>query len=131
VNTPPAAGRGRPLGSRNKRTVEFLELLEAKDFCPASALMDVYKIAMEKFISEVEKEDSGRISPMESNAAKYLKIAADNASDLATYAYPKLKSIEQKRVNATEGMTIEQKLEAARLMVQLLERESNGPESTK
>jgi hypothetical protein len=114
---------GRPPGSRNRRTIEFLEILEARGFCPASALMDVYKIAMEKFISEVEKEDSGRISPMESNAAKYLKIAADNASDLATYAYPKLKAIEQKRVNETEGMTIEQKLEAARLMVQLLERE--------
>ena len=117
---------GRPPGARNKRTIEFLEVLEARGFCPASALMDTYKIAMEKFISEVEKEDSGRISPMESNAAKYLKIAADNASDLATYAYPKLKAIEQKRVNQTEGMTIEQKLEAARLMVQLLEREAKG-----
>lgn len=122
---------GRPLGSRGRRTIEFLERLEAAGFCPATALMDIYKIAMEKFIVECEKEESGRISPMESNAAKYLKIAADNASDLASYAYPKQKAIEQKRISATDGMTPQEKLEAAKSIVCVLEQQvKNGSGAT-
>ena len=125
---PPNAGKGRPPGVRNKRTLEFAAVLEAAGFCPATALMDCYKTAMQKFIQECEKEDTGKTSPMESSAAKYLKIAADNASDLASYSYPKLKSLEVKKDNPTDGMSPEQKLEAARLMVQVLERQTgNGP----
>jgi hypothetical protein len=121
---------GRALGSRNKRTVEFLEVLEASGFCPATALMDCYRVAMEKFTQEVAKEDSGRISPMESSAAKYLKIAADNAASLASYAYPRLKAIEQIKSNPTDGMTPEQKLKAAEMMVLILKKEvEHGPET--
>lgn len=83
---------------------------------------------MEKFTQEVDKEDTGRISPMESNAAKYLKIAAENAAQLAGYAYPKLKAIEQIKANPTDGMSIVQKLQAAKMMVQILEKEAEvGP----
>lgn len=116
------AGPGRPPGARNKRTVEFMRVLEDSGFCPATALVDVYKISMARFTEEVEREDKGLVSPMESNAAKYLKIAADQASDLASYAYPKLKSIERvKDANPLDGMADAQKLEMMRAALTLFE----------
>jgi hypothetical protein len=123
---------GRPMGAKNKRTKEFLEILEASGFCPATALMDIYKISMARFAEECAKEDSGRISPMESNAVKYLKIAGDHAAELASYSYTRLKAIEHQRVSVTEGMSAQEKLEASRMMVKMLEEEvkSNGSESS-
>ena len=123
---------GRPLGAKNRRTKQFLEVLEASGFCPATALMDIYKVAMEKFTQECAKEDSGRISPMESNAAKYLKIASEQASELASFAYTKLKAIEHQTVSLTDGMSTQEKLEASRMMVKLLEEEvkNHGSESS-
>lgn len=135
---------GRPIGSRNKRTIEFLEVLEENGFCAATALMDCYKEAKKTYdnygliydaISEARDDknhETGQFAaPTEDHAHKYLKIAADIAKELASYSYPKLKAIEQRRVNGTEGMSIEEKLEAARLMVQVLEREvKNEPQST-
>lgn len=118
---------GRVKGVPNKRTQEARSILEANNFCPLTAMMDIHKIAMTKFVEEVDKEDSGRISPMESNAATYLKIAADKAADLAAYAFPKLKSIEQTKANPLEGMTIQEKLEAARQFVKLLEEQAKDP----
>ena len=114
---------GRPKGSRNKRTVEFLETLQAAGFDPAEALISTYKIAMEKFIEESEKVESGRLSPMESNALGYLKLAGDKAGELASYAYPKLKAIDKRITSFTEDMTSQEKLDAARLMVEVFQDE--------
>lgn len=120
--------KGRPAGSLNRRSIEFRAVLEAAGFCPATAMMDTYKTALTKFAEECAKEDNGRISPMESHAAKYLKIASDNAADLASYTYPKLKAIEQKKSDPLSDMTPEQKLEALKEAVKVLQAQvkANG-----
>ncbi len=100
-----------------------MAVLEAAGFDPAQALIDLHKIAMARMTEEMDKEDTGRISPMESKVPQYMKIACDSAKDLASYAYPKLKAIEQTKVNPTQGMTSLQKLEAAKAMVQILQQE--------
>lgn len=121
--------KGRPAGSLNKRTLEFRALLDSAGFCPATAMMDTYRTALARFTEEIAKEDSGRISPMESSAAKYLKIASDNAADLASYCYPKLKAIEQQKPDPLADMTPEQKLEAMKEAVKVLQAQvkASGP----
>lgn len=93
---------GRPKGARNKRTKEFMDVLERRGFVPADALIDCYNhaIADYKYYSELFR--SNRISPMEDNSHKHLKIAADIAEKVATYTYPKLKSIEKKNTTPAE-----------------------------
>ena len=86
---------GRPKGAKNKRTAEFKEALERRNFSPADALMDCYKKAMDDYEYYAELLRANRISPMEDNSYKNLKIAADLAEKIASYTYPKLKSIEQ------------------------------------
>jgi len=114
---------GRPPGARNKRTMEFIEYLEGKGFNPAEALLDVYKIAMERFAEELMLLENNRRSPMESHAVQYLKIAGDKAAEIASYAFPKLKAIEYKRSNDYDGLTLMEKLEASKQLVILLEDE--------
>ena len=123
MGTPPAAGKGRPPGSLNKRTIQFMQTLEDAGFNPAQALIDLHKIALVRMAEEMESEDCGKISPMESKVPQYMKIATDTAKELASYAYPKLKAVEQQRVSSTEDMTAAQKLEAAKMMVRLLEQQ--------
>lgn len=130
-------GKGRPPGARNKSTIEFLEILSKENFCAASALIECYREAKKTYdnygsiydaISDQrEKEDVN--FPLEDHAHKYLKIAADIAKDLVGYSYPKLKSIEQRKTSSTEGMTLQERLETAKLIVQALELEiKNGPD---
>lgn len=101
-----------------------MQTLEAAGFNPAQALIDLHKIAMTRMTEEMEKEDAGTISPMESKVPQFMKIACDAAKELANYAYPKLKAIEQQRVNPTQDMTADQKLEAAKMMVHVLEQQA-------
>lgn len=119
----PNGGKGRPPGFPNKRTVQFMQTLEAAGFNPAQALIDLHKVAMARMVEEMEKEDTGRISPMESKVPQYMKIACDSARELASYAYPKLKAIEQTKTNAAQGMSSSEKLQAVKAMVQILEQE--------
>ena len=123
---------GRPPGSLNRRSQQVIDVLERECFCPASKFIDLYGIALAKFTEEVAKEDSGRISPMESSAAKYLKIACDQVAHLATYAYPRLKTIEQVQASPLEGMNVQDKLEALKQAVRALEAQArtadHGPE---
>lgn len=118
--------KGRPKGAVNKRTAEFRAVLEANDFCPASALMDVYKTALTKFAEDLEQVESGRMSPMESKAANYLRIAADMAKDLASYTYPKLKAIEQTKHDPTKDMTPAERLAAMKQAVAYMETQVKG-----
>lgn len=113
--------KGRPKGVPNKRTQYAQEILEKAGFCPITAMMDTYHISMTIFKEELEKLSTGRTSPLECEAAKYLKTAADMASDLASYSYPRLKSVEQTRSSPFEGMSNQEKLEAMKQMVTLLE----------
>lgn len=128
------AGPGRPKGSLNLRSKQFLAVLEKHNFCAASAMIECYQEARKVYDNygtiydaicdaRVIKndKDGSYPAPPEDNAHKYLKIAADMAKDLASYSFPKLKAIEQTQVSATEGMTPVQKLEAMRHAVNLLE----------
>ena len=113
---------GRPKGALNKRTREAQAILEDAGFCPITAMIDMYKTAIERFAEEIQKEDSGRGSGfIESDAPRYLKIASDAAKDLASYSYPKLKAIERISSNPLDGMSPEQRLEAMKQAVAFLE----------
>jgi hypothetical protein len=91
---------GRPRGSKNKRTKEFVEVLERKNFCLASALIECYKDARAEYKYYSELFRNNRISPMEDNSHKHLKNAADILEKIGGYSYPKLKSIERlKRID--------------------------------
>ena len=89
---------GRPKGTKNKRTREFYEALERNNFDPAQALIDCYNEAKKQYaravISEQENAPSSTLK-LESDIPKYLKIAGDLAEKIATYSYPKLKSVER------------------------------------
>lgn len=125
---------GRPPGAINKRSKDFLAVLEKRNFCPATALIDCYSEAKKTYdnygiiydaICDANADRAAEKGfanvPPEDNAHKYLKIAADIAKDLSGYAYPKLKAIEQTKDDPTKGMSPEQKLEAMRRAVEMLE----------
>lgn len=118
---------GRPKGSLNKRTLDYLEVLAYEDFDPAQALIHCYRESLGTW-EQMKKDHRGTILP--EDAHRYLKIAADAAKDLAGYAYPRLKAIEQKITNPLDGMTPEQKLEALKQAVALLEVQVHGPKAT-
>lgn len=121
---------GKPKGALNKRSKEFLEVLEKHNFCPASALIECYLEAKKTYdnyaiiyesIEDARIEKGLNAMPTEDKADKYLKIAADIAKDLSSYAYPKLKSVEKGPLDVTKEMTPEQRLEAMKHAVQMLE----------
>lgn len=136
-------GRGRPPGAVNRRTAEAIAILERHDFCPVSALVECYRDAKKVYDNygliydaicdakeEQAREKGYQAIPPEDKADKYLKIAADIAKDLTSYAFPKLKAIEQTKGSVTAGMTPAEKLEAAKLMVRALEAEVAGVDAT-
>lgn len=120
-----------------------MAVLEAEDFDPAKALIECYREAKKTYdnygiiyeaISEArerQNDATGQFAaPTEDNAHKYLKIAADIAKDLASYAYPKLKQIEQKKADHLKDMTPEQKLEAMKHAVAALEAQVKKPDGS-
>lgn len=125
--------KGKPKGSLNKRTITFLETLEKEDFNPAAALIEIYREAKKTYdnygiiyqaIEEARDAKGQNSFPTEDKADKYLKIALDAAKDLASYSYPKLKATEQKQDDPLKDMSPEQKLEAMRHAVSVLELEA-------
>lgn len=101
---------GRPVGAVSRRRQEFNDALERHNFDPAEALLELYNTAI----------NSHELGNREEKPV-YLKIAADLAKEIAGYCYPKLKSVEHTKVTALDGMTIEQKLEAMKQAVLMLE----------
>ena len=93
---------GRKKGSPNKRTREFLSILEEKNFCPVRALIENYEIAMKEYRRSGEvwdaildkKRQLNINTPTEDTGPTYLKLAQSAASDLMQYAHPKRKAIE-------------------------------------
>jgi hypothetical protein len=95
---------GKVKGSVNKRTKEFLAVLEQHNFCPASAMIAIHKEAMKTYenygviydaICDAKEEKEGYSAPVQDNAHTYLKIAGDMAKEISSYAYAKRKAIEQ------------------------------------
>jgi hypothetical protein len=123
-------GAGRPLGSKNKSTLqsaaEFKEALKRNNFNVPEALIEMYQNATRDYKSNRKKLKQGRISPMEDNGHKYLRIAADVLKEIASYCYAKQKAVEHTNVNPLEGMTPEQKLQAMKQAILLLEMEISG-----
>lgn len=122
--------KGRKPGTVTVRRFRFEEIMAKNNFCPATALMEIYAEAKKVYDNygtiyaalEQAREAKGMdIRPTEDKSDKYLKIALDAAKDLAGYAYPKLKAIEQTPNRVTDGMTPEQKLEAMKQYVAALE----------
>lgn len=125
---------GRPKGALNKRSDEFRIILEKHNFCPVTAMMEVYTEAKKTYdnygtiyaaIADARQSQNDRdgsmAAPTEDNAHKYLKIAGDMAKDIAGYVYPKLKSIEHQANDPTRDMSPEQRLEAMKHAVAMLE----------
>lgn len=83
MNNTPNKG-GRPKGSPNKRSLQYLEVLEKHNFCPASAMIEIYEEARKEY----EAHDDPQIK------SYYLKISSDMAKEMATYAYPRRKAVE-------------------------------------
>lgn len=120
---------GRPKGSLNKRTLDYLEVLEYECFDAAAAMIHCYREAIGVW-DKTKKECDQTKKPIPEEAAKYLKIASDNVKEIACYAYPRLKAIERKNFNPLEGMTPEQTLEALEKAAAILKIEmSNGKSS--
>jgi hypothetical protein len=105
---------GRPKGSLNKKNISFRETLEAKGYDVAEALYDIYIKGLDVF-NNGNPDD--RVSG--------LKIAGDMAKEIASYVMPKLKAIEVTKSSALDNMSPQEKLEAMKQAVRLLEADLN------
>lgn len=81
---------GRRKGTPNKRTQEFIDVLQRRKFSPADALIDVYRKALRSY--EAGHGSSSGDGP--DMTFKYLEIAQKAASELMQYRFPKRKAIE-------------------------------------
>jgi hypothetical protein len=102
---------GRKKGTPNKRTVEFLKILEETNFCPTRAQIRIYRRAAKaydgftdkafKALEEAETSEEklaalGLLAKLSEHAPTYLAIAQRSSAELMQYAQPKRKSIEIK-----------------------------------
>ncbi len=99
---------GRVAGTPNKVTFDLIEMLRAKGFEPAAALVETYTHAMDDFkrhefnralaekkMNENLGEDSVPFKVgMDDGAREALKIATHAAAQLMQYTHPKRKAIE-------------------------------------
>lgn len=108
-------GKGRPKGIIDKRTLKFMDTLEANDYDPALTLIELQKEAMENYRMGGEQ------------AQGYFKDATNLAMNIASYVFAKPKSIELITNSPLDGMTAAQKLEAMRQAVRMLEAEIGTP----
>lgn len=128
---------GSRKGVPNRRSVEFTSVLERHNFCPVTAMIEVYQEARKIYdnygviygaICAAKIMRDGEMGvPPEDKAHVYLKLAGDMAKDITSYTYPKLKAIEQvKSANPLDGMNAKEKLAAFKQAVALLESEVKG-----
>jgi hypothetical protein len=121
---------GRVKGTLNQRSMDFMQTLAANNFDPAKAQIECYREAWKVYegyaeiyqaIWDKRLSQNEKSPPPEDKADKYLRIAFDAAKDLSGYAYPKLKSIERSPESPLANMSPEQKLEAMKQAVAVLE----------
>lgn len=80
-------GAGRKPGTPNKKTVEFIQLLEKHSYDPGEELIYCYRKMKKLFQMRARKGNlSGALSAIES--------AASVANDIAQFVYPRKKAIE-------------------------------------
>jgi hypothetical protein len=94
---------GRPKGVPNKISTKFAETMRKHGFNVAEELLDRYNDA---------RQNQDHL------------LATRILIEMAQYVYPKLKSIDMQTNPALEGMTTQQKLEAFREAVKMLEIEA-------
>jgi hypothetical protein len=125
-----AALIGRPKGSPNKSSARVDLTCEIRGYSSIDAMIDAAEIALARFIEDTEKENTGRISPMESNACEYLKLYVKIASDIANFIHPKRKAIEHTQLDVTKDMSPEQRLTAMKHAVAMLELQVKKPDGS-
>lgn len=95
--------KGKPKGAKSHRTIEFEMVLAKHNFCPATAMIEIFEEAKKVYMSygviyqaicEAKANELGYPAPVEDKADKYLKIAADMAKEISSYAFPKRKAID-------------------------------------
>jgi hypothetical protein len=110
-------------GIPNKSSMRAELTCQVRKFSSIDAMIDAAEIALQKFVEEESSVKSGRLSPMESNACEYLKIYVAIAKEIASYVHAKRKAIEHIQVDPLKDMSPEQKLEAMKQAVALLEHQ--------
>lgn len=119
--------KGRPKGAVNRRTKEVAELAEELGCNPVEVLINFakgdwealgYSKGTKSIYTEAGIIEEDLISPSE-------RIQA--AKEVAQYIYSKKKSVEHITRNALEGMSPQEKLEAMREAVKMMEGQIDNP----
>lgn len=120
-----AVGKGRPVGSVNKRTLEVEQLCEKHDCNPLEILLMFAKGDWEGLGYDasvyISESDDGTSTKLGYVISPELRVQA--AKEACQYLMPKKKSIEQVKPNMLDGMTPQEKLEAMKQAVRMLEGE--------
>lgn len=117
------------LGIPNKSTMRVAYQCEVAGYDSIEAMIKASEHAITKFLEHAEKESSGQWSPMESQAATYLGHYVKIAATIANFIHPKRKAIEHITLDPTADMNPQQKLEAMKQAVQMLELQIKQNES--
>lgn len=107
--------KGRAKGSVNPLRKELQETMAEHGFSPAEAFMYLY-----------DKAKNGIEFGNRHELPVFLKIATDIVKELASYSYPRLAAVQVSQKNPLEGMTHDQKLEAMKQAVALLEAQGKN-----
>jgi hypothetical protein len=115
---------GRPAGSKNKRTLELEALADKHECNPFEVLLlfakgDWEALGYDSSVIVKEKADGSGSTFMEYTISPELR--AKCAEKACEYLFPKRKSVEHVQNNMLEGMTPQEKLEAMKQAVRMLE----------
>lgn len=97
---------GRPSGSKSVDSIVYQEFFVKGKIVVPQLEIWALKEARKQYEYYRDNVHSGRYSPMEDNAVKYLKVYTDLLKEIASRLYPKLSSIQQNVVGGVEGFKI-------------------------
>lgn len=80
-------GAGRPKGTPNKKTVEFLQIMQEQDFVPGEEFIKLYRRQMK--IYELRRKNKNIPGMVE-----VLSNASTTLNNICQYVYPKKKAVE-------------------------------------
>lgn len=81
--------KGRAKGSVNKKTVEFMQMLEQKGFDPGAAYVELYQKQM-RLYEEKRKQNPKHVATQ----ASLLSQASVSLNNICQYVYPRKKAVE-------------------------------------